>query len=97
MAEQEMPTVEVDFWDVGRDRKRWREILPAHRESTAAPNFPALIAAVKRKRALASKNVDAFPHDDYGSSGVITAGDREVGRWRVVEPAVRAEEEKSGG
>lgn len=66
----------VKFNSVGRGRLNWEERIerPVTNEK--------IVKAVKRKKALASKAVDAESTSDYG--GAIYAGDRPAGDYFIV-------------
>lgn len=66
----------VKFESVGRARLNWEERI--ERPVTDAK----IVAAVKRKKALASKGIDAQETTDYG--GIIFAGDRPAGSYFIV-------------
>lgn len=66
----------VRFNNVGRGNLSWEERI--QRPVTNA----AIVKAVKRKKAIVSKGVDAQSTSDYG--GIITAGDRTVGSYFIV-------------
>lgn len=66
----------VKFENVGGGKRNWEERI--ERPVTDAK----IIAAVKRKKALASKGIDAEETTDYG--GIIFAGGRPVGSYFIV-------------
>jgi hypothetical protein len=66
----------VRFTAVGARHLSWEERI--ERPVTNA----AIVKAVKRKKALVSKGVDAESTSDYG--GIITAGGRGVGDYLIV-------------
>jgi hypothetical protein len=72
-----MSTFLVRFFDVGRNKVCWEERI------TRPVSDQKILAAVKKKKALASKGVDI---DSGGSdyTGYITAGSRAVGRFLIV-------------
>lgn len=66
----------VDFVNVGRDKKSWRATL-------ASLSDRAMFNEVcKRKKALGSPALDFVWHES-GEQGVILAGMRPVGEFRV--------------
>lgn len=66
----------VKFNNVGRNRTCWEERIerPVSNEK--------IVAAVKRKKLLASQHIDAESTSDYG--GVIVAGIQTIGDYFIV-------------
>lgn len=65
----------VDFVNVGRDKKSWRATL-------ASLSDRAMFNEVSKKKVLMSKILDFVWHES-GEQGVILAGMRPVGEFRV--------------
>lgn len=66
----------VKFENVGPGRRNWKERI--ERPVTDAK----IVAAVKRKKALTGKGIDAQEHSDYG--GMIFDGNLPVGSYFIV-------------
>lgn len=69
--------IKVRFEKVGRDRQTWEQEL---REVS----YSSLYRAVKDRKALASKEIDFEWDEDSTTTGAITAGGRDVGRFTVI-------------
>ncbi len=70
-----MTDIIVDFINVGHSKKSWRATL-------ASLSDRAMYNAIKSKDVLASKSLDFVWHES-GEQGVILAGMRPVGEFRV--------------
>ena len=67
----------VRFENVGRDRKTWEVEL-------CEIDYPSLYQAVKKKKALASKEIDFDWIGNDDTKGIVLAGGREVGRFTIL-------------
>ena len=77
-------TLLVKFMEVGRNKVSWEERI------TRPATDEKLVAAVKKKKVLASRGVDVDSGDsDYG--GFVLAGGRAVGRFLIVPGTMRTE------
>jgi hypothetical protein len=70
----------IDFVEVGRSIRSWTS-------QAMAPSDEAILAEIRRRGGLASRDVDIEWNDDGAGGVILVGGFRQVGTFRVRDEA----------